>query len=101
MSNIYNNGLSFVPIMLRLCSFVEHNRCIFGAVQHSIICRFLSIIRSPLSSSHLIISIFTCRQASRQQTAHQHMCLKTAQVDMFHDQVLTLIEMTQIEVHRF
>ena len=28
--------------------FVEHSKCLFGAVQHSIIGRFLSIIRSPL-----------------------------------------------------
>ena len=47
-------------------AFVEHNRYIFGAVQHSIIGRFSSIIRLPLSETvtFLYLSLVTLFQRS-------------------------------------
>ena len=46
-------------------AFVEHNRKIFGAVQHSIIGKFLSIIGSALLCSSVCINSCNEEMASR------------------------------------
>ena len=42
----------YIPV-IPLGAFVEHNRKIFGAVQHSIMGTFLSIIGSALNTLHV------------------------------------------------